>query len=283
MKCKRLLGVGLSLCLLLGGLTACGETQSDMPDLSSLGAMTILAREDGSGTKEEFENLAGTQEKGATAQAPSTQDVEKTLASDKNAIGYAAYGSLSKDSGVRLLSIDGIAPTPETIRDNSYPLCRKYSLAYSGQLTAVENDFLTYILTQGQETVSQDYIPVKKTQTFLSDKSAGQISIAGSSSAAPLVQALAKQYMAINPNAKITVTATDSSRGLTQAIRGDCDLAMSSRALKDYESELLTSQAIAADAIAVAVNADNPLENLSMQQLTAIYDGQYKQWTDLNK
>ena len=254
-----------------------------MPDLSSLGAMTILAREDGSGTKEEFENLAGTQEKGTTAQAQSTQDVEKTLASDKNAIGYAAYGSLSKDSGVRLLSIDGIAPTPETIRDNSYPLCRKYSLAYSGQLTAVENDFLTYILTQGQETVSQDYIPVKKTQTFLSDKSAGQISIAGSSSAAPLVQALAKQYMAINPNAKITVAATDSSRGLTQAIRGDCDLAMSSRALKDYESELLTSQAIAADAIAVAVNADNPLENLSMQQLTAIYDGQYKQWTDLNK
>ena len=75
MKCKRLLGVGLSLCLLLGGLTACGEKQSDMPDLSSLGAMTILAREDGSGTKEEFENLAGTQEKGATAQAQSTQDV----------------------------------------------------------------------------------------------------------------------------------------------------------------------------------------------------------------
>ena len=282
MKCKRLLGVGLSLCLLLGGLTACGENKSDMPDLSSLGAMTILAREDGSGTKEEFENLAGTQEKGATAQAQSTQDVEKTLASDKNAMGYAAYGSLSKDSGVRLLSIDGVAPTPETIRDNSYPLCRKYSLAYSGQLTAVENDFLTYILTQGQETVSQDYIPVKKTQT-LSDKSAGQISIAGSSSAAPLVQALAKQYMAINPNAKITVTATDSSRGLTQAIRGDCDLAMSSRSLKDYESELLTAQAIAADAIAVAVNADNPLENLSMQQLTAIYDGQYKQWSDLSK
>ena len=84
----------------------------------------------------------------------------------------------------------------DTIRDNSYPLCRKYSLAYSGQLTAVENDFLTYILTQGQETVSQDYIPVKKTQTFLSDKSAGEISIAGSSSAAPLVQALAKSTMA---------------------------------------------------------------------------------------
>ena len=156
MKCKRLLGVGLSLCLLLGGLTACGENKSDMPDLSSLGAMTILAREDGSGTKEEFENLAGTQEKGATAQAQSTQDVEKTLASDKNAIGYAAYGSLSKDSGVRLLSIDGVAPTPETVRDNSYPLCRKYSLAYSGQLTAVENDFFGHTIDVAGLLAGQD-------------------------------------------------------------------------------------------------------------------------------
>ncbi len=283
MKCKRLLGMGLSVCLLLGGLTACGAKQTNTPDLSSLGAMTILAREDGSGTKEEFENLANTQEKGATAEAASTQDVEKTIASDKNAIGYIAYGSASSDDSVRLLSIDGVAPTPETIKDNSYPLCRKYYLAYSGQLTPVEQDFLTYVLTQGQETVSQTYIPVKKVQTFLSDKSAGNIQIAGSSSAAPLVQTLAEEYMRVNPNTNITVKATDSSRGLTAAIRGDCDLAMSSRSLKDYESELLSTQAIASDAIAVAVNADNPLDNLSMDKLTEIYDGQYKQWTDLNQ
>lgn len=283
MKCKRLLGMGLSICLLLGGLTACGAKQTNTPDLSSLGAMTILAREDGSGTKEEFENLANTQEKGATAEAASTQDVEKTIALDKNAVGYIAYGSASSDDSVRLLRIDGVAPTPETIKDNSYPLCRKYYLAYSGQLTPVEQDFLTYVLTQGQETVSQTYIPVKKVQTFLSDKSAGNIQIAGSSSAAPLVQTLAEEYMRVNPNANITVKATDSSRGLTAAIRGDCDLAMSSRSLKNYESELLSTQAIASDAIAVAVNADNPLDNLSMDQLTGIYNGQYKQWTDLNQ
>ncbi len=283
MKCKRLLGMGLSIYLLLGGLTACGAKQTDTPDLSSLGAMTILAREDGSGTKEEFEHLANTQEKGATAEAASTQDIEKTIASNKNAIGYIAYGSASSDDSVRLLRIDDVAPTPETIKDNSYPLCRKYYLAYSGQLTPVEQDFLTYVLTQGQETVSQTYIPVKKVQTFLSDKSAGNIQIAGSSSAAPLVQTLAEEYMRVNPNANITVKATDSSRGLTAAIRGDCDLAMSSRSLKDYESELLSTQAIASDAIAVAVNADNPLNNLSMDQLTKIYDGQYKQWTDLNQ
>ena len=89
--------------------------------------------------------------------------------------------------------------------------------------------------------------------------------------------------MRVNPNANITVKATDSSRGLTAAIRGDCDLAMSSRSLKDYESELLSTQAIASDAIAVAVNADNPLDNLSLDQLTEIYNGQYKQWTDLNQ
>lgn len=283
MKCKRLLAAGLGLCLLIGALTGCGAKQTETPDLSALGAMTILAREDGSGTKEEFENLANTQEKGATTEASSTADVEKRIASDKNAIGYIAYGSASGDDEMRLLSIDGVAPTPETIKDKSYPLCRQYYLAYSGQLTPVEQDFLTYILTQGQETVSQTDIPVKKVQTFLSDKSAGEIRIAGSSSAAPLVQKLAEEYMRINPNAKITVQATDSSRGLTAAIRGDCDLAMSSRSLKDYEAELLSTQAIASDAIAVAVSADNPLENLSMEQLTAIYDGQYTQWADLNK
>ena len=120
-KIKRFGAMSLAGMLLMGALAGCGnssandsKTDSDSTAAGSTasGAIDVVYREDGSGTKEEFENLAGTQEKGATAQAQSTQDVEKTLASDKNAIGYAAYGSLSKDSGVRLLSIDGVAPTP---------------------------------------------------------------------------------------------------------------------------------------------------------------------------
>ena len=74
---------------------------------------------------------------------------------------------------------------------------------------------------------------------------------------------------------------TDSTTGLNKAMDGSCDLAMSSRELKDYEKELLKSQVIATDGIAIIVNPENPVENLSVEQIQAIYDGKYRTWGEL--
>ena len=77
-----------------------------------------------------------------------------------------------------------------------------------------------------------------------------------------------------NPKASIKVTQTDSGNGINQTIQGKCDMGMSSRELRDPEKELLNYEAIGRDEIAVIVNADN----ITMDQLEAIYTGKTTEW-----
>ena len=160
---------------------------------------------------------------------------------------------------------------------------RNFYLAYSGRLSELETDFLTYIQSAGQEIVGENYETVKKTTTFLSGKPEGSIKIGGSSSMAELIQELADAYSEINPNAVIEIIVTDSTNGLTGAMSGLYDLGMASRDLKDYEKELLESVMIASDEIAVIVNADNPLEEITAEDLKGIYTGEITKWQELNQ
>lgn len=210
-----------------------------------------------------------------------TEKVLKKVEEDKNAVGYVAYSSATDTNG-KILQINGVLPSEKTIDNNSYPLCRDYYLAYNGELTDVEQDFLTYVKSKGQDIVKQYCIQADSTTTFLSDKSEGKILIEGSTSMEPMVKALADDYQKQNPNAEIEVKATDSSRGITAVISGECDFAMSSRELKDYEAELLETKVIGKDAIAIVINEENPLENLTIKQLTGLYNGTYKNWDDLS-
>lgn len=74
---------------------------------------------------------------------------------------------------------------------------------------------------------------------------------------------------------------TDSSDGIRQTMQGKCDLGMSSRDLKDNEKEILDYESIARDEIAVIVNKENPLEDISMEQLEKIYTGKITEWQKL--
>lgn len=274
----------LALGIAVIGLTACGNTESKLPDLSSLGKVTAISREEGSGTRSEFETILNTSEAGAKVVAISSQDVQEQVANDVNAIGYAAYSSTTTESNtdsVKMIKVDGKELTAENIRKQKYPLCRNYYLAYSGELSALQQDFLSYVMSEGQKIVEKDCVSVQKASTFLSDKSSGEIVVMGSTSAASLIEEMAKDYATYNPNAKVKIISSDSSQGLTSAIRGECDFAVSSRDLKDYESELLTSKAFARDGIAIVVNKENPVENLSMKQIKKLYDGECKEWGKL--
>lgn len=274
----------LALGIAVIGLTACGNTESKLPNLSSLGKVTAISREEGSGTRSEFETILNTSEAGAKVVAISSQDVQEQVANDMNAIGYAAYSSTTTESNtdsVKMIKVDGKELTAENIRKQKYPLCRNYYLAYSGELSALQQDFLSYVMSKGQKIVEKDCVSVQKASTFLSDKSSGEIVVMGSTSAASLIEEMAKDYATYNPNAKVKMISSDSSQGLTSAIRGECDFAVSSRDLKDYESELLTSKAFARDGIAIVVNKENPVENLSMKQIKKLYDGECKEWGKL--
>lgn len=261
-------------------MTACRTKEEALPDLSSMGTVVAVSREEGSGTRDEFESLLNISEADTETAAESTEDVLQIVEEATNAIGYVAYSATTDIDG-KILQIDGVLPSEETISRDSYSLCRDYYLAYEGELTDVERDFLTYVMSKGQEVVEEYCVPVKTAKTFLSDQSEGKIVIDGSTSMESMVEALADGYMEENPNAEIEVNATDSTSGLTSAISGGCDIAMSSRSLKDYESELLEVKSIGRDAVAVVVNEENPLESITTKQLKSLYDGTCTNWSDL--
>ena len=280
--CRRICAGLLSGVLMLS-LIGCSETESELPDLSSLGEITAIAREEGSGTRSEFESLVDTTEAGANTVALSTEDVLAAVEGDENAIGYLAYSAIDSDyaGSAKVLTVDGVSCSLDTISDGDYPLSRDYILAYSGTLSDLEADFLEYVLGAGQTVVAETCTPVRTATVYLSDQLSGTITICGSSSMETLMEDLIAGYAAYNPNAEIILEVSDSTEGLNAAMRGECDLAMSSRSLKDYEEELLNYKVIAADGVAVIVNEENPLEDISLSRLKKIYDGEVLNWGDL--
>lgn len=288
-------GKGLLLLLITGtllmtGSTGCSkqaaDTKQKVEGLDKLGQIKVISREEGPGTRGTFAQLAGfvqeNTDKDQTVKdaqiADDTASVLNMVGSDRSAIGYGSAGIMVSDSQVKVLSVGGV----ELGKNNAgYPLSRSFYLVWSGKLNDVEDDFMRYIRGAGQEIVSQSYTAVGKQSSFLSLKPKGKITVTGSTSVGPLLECLAEEYMKLNPKAVITVKQTDSSDGIRQTMQGKCDLGMSSRDLKDNEKEILDYESIARDEIAVIVNKENPLEDISLEQLEKIYTGKIKEWQKL--
>ena len=282
-----------SMMFLLGGCSMSGQSKSgerqQVEGLKELGTIQVISREEGSGTRSTFAQMADFQADSSSGKTDLTsedaliandaEEVIRNVENNRSAIGYVSEAALKGDEEVKVLNIEG----RNSEENEKYPLSRDFYLTYSGKLNELEQDFLTYIHGAGQEIVGQDYVQVAKSSSFLSNKAAGEITIEGSTSVAPLMEQLAEAYEKINTNAKITVTATDSSKGLTKAMSGECDFGMSSRNLKDYEKELLDYETIARDHIVVIVEENNPLDDITLEELRLIYTGEMSNWNDLNQ
>ncbi|MGN0423287.1 MAG: substrate-binding domain-containing protein [Lachnospiraceae bacterium] len=293
MRVKKFLLVLLAASIVIGS-TACQDSSEPqdtvkVEGLDKLGEIQVISREKGSGTRSTFAQLADFQAESedqadqtrTDAQiAGNAEEVIDMVSDDDAAIGYVSEGSIQEAEGMKQLKVEGIAADAG---DKKYPLSRSFYLAYVGELNEVEEDFLTYIHGAGQEIVGKNYETVAKSSTFLSNKAGGTITINGSTSVAPLMEELAEAYMLINPNAKIEIEQSDSTEGLNQAMSGKCDFGMASRDLKDYEAELLDYEIIANDNIAVIVNEQNPLEDISLDTLKKIYTGDINEWKELNE
>ncbi|MCD8249974.1 MAG: substrate-binding domain-containing protein [Lachnospiraceae bacterium] len=279
---KKILILSLAAsALLLGGCGAKDISSESVEGLENLGAIQVVSREDGSGTRSAFAELIGFEQDNTTEGAviaESTDAVIAAVAENPAAIGYISMSAAADAENINLLTVDDAEASVENVQDGSYSLSRPFSLAWSGTLSELEQDFLTYVLGSGQTIVGQSYVAVEDSATFLSGQQEGTITIHGSSSAAPLLEGLAEAYMNINPHAVIEVTASDSTSGLNDAMQGRCDIAMTSRELKDYEKELLDYEVIAQDGIAVIVNDENPLLNISTTQLKSIFTGELTDW-----
>ncbi len=286
--------------LLLAGallLTGCGqgaESLAVVDGLDALGSVQVVSREEGSGTRSAFAQLVGFDISSGDSSDETTADaliaedadaVMEAVSADASAIGYVSMGALKEESTssqVKVLAVDGVEGTLENAASGEYSLSRPFILAWSGSLSELEQDFLTYVMGKGQAIVEQSYIAVTESTTFLSGQYEGTITISGSTSVAPLLEELAQEYMSINTHAVIEVTATDSTEGLNAAMQGTCDLAMASRDLEDYEKELLSYKTIARDGIAVIVNEENPLTEVTLVELKSLFTGAYTEWIDIN-
>ncbi|KAB1438706.1 MAG: substrate-binding domain-containing protein [Candidatus Galacturonibacter soehngenii] len=262
-------------------------------DFDTSNDITVVSREDGSGTRGAFIELFGVEEKDAdgnkedmtTEEATisnSTSVVMTTVAGDDYAIGYISLGSLNDT--VKALKIDGANPTVENIKSKAYKIARPFNIATKGDVSEVAKDFIDFIMSANGQAVVEDngYISASENSAYAGSKPAGKIVIAGSSSVSPVMEKLKEAYLAINTNAEIEVQTSDSTTGMTSTIDGICDIGMASRELKDSELESgLTNMVIAMDGIAVVVNKNNSFDELTSDQVKSIYTGETLAWDEI--
>lgn len=256
--------------------------------------ITVISREDGSGTRGAFIELFGVEEKDASGEKVdnTTPDAEITnstsvmmtsVAGNPDAIGYISLGSLNDT--VKALKIDGAEATVDNIKSGTYKISRPFNIATKDGLSEAAQDFVDFILSkEGQQVVEESgYITVNDSaEAYAGSKPSGKIVVAGSSSVTPVMEALKEAYLKVNTGAEIEVQQSDSTTGMQSAMDGICDIGMASRELKDSETGGgLKATQIALDGIAVIVNNDNGVEDMTSDQVKAIYTGETTTWADI--
>ena len=267
------------------------EADTNAGDWDSTRDITVVSREDGSGTRGAFIELFGIQEEVdgekvdmTTEEANitnSTSVMMSTVAQDEYSIGYISLGSL--DDTVKALKIDGTEATADNIKAGTYKISRPFNIAVKEGLSDAAQDFVNFILsTEGQEVVADNkYIPLDDTQAYASNGASGKVVVAGSSSVSPVMEKLKEAYASANSNVEIEIQTSDSTTGMQNTIDGVCEIGMASRELKDSELEQgLTPTVIALDGIAVVVNNDNPTDDMTSDQVKSIFTGDVLTWED---
>lgn len=262
-------------------------------DTSMSGAIAVVSREGGSGTRGAFIELMGIEEKDAEGNkndrttdealiANSTNVVMTQVAGNEGGIGYISLGSL--DNTVKAVKVDGTEATVDNVIAGTYKVSRPFNIATKGDISEAAQDFINYIMSaEGQQIINDNkYIPVDTAAAaFTSNNAEGTVVVGGSSSVSPVMEKLAEAYKAVNTNAKVEIQTTDSSSGMKAAIDGTVDIGMASRELKDEEKAELTPTVIAMDGIAVIVNNANPIDDISSEQIKQIYVGEITDWSEV--
>ncbi len=293
MKLDKIACVGLAAVVALGVL-GCGSDKKDEKKPASGGKIVVVSREDGSGTRGAFIELFGIEQKKdgkkvdmtteSASITNSTAVMMTTVAGNKDAIGYISLGSLNDT--VKGLKIDGAEATAANVKSGAYKISRPFNIVTKGEVTPITKDFINFIMSkQGQEVVSKaGYIGNEQAANYEANKKSGKIVVAGSSSVTPAMEKLKEAYKKVNPDVNIEVQQSDSTTGVKSAISGICDIGMASRELKKSELDAgVKATVIATDGIAVIVNKDNKLDNLTKAQVADIFTGKATEWSKLAK
>ncbi|MDR0878127.1 MAG: substrate-binding domain-containing protein [Treponema sp.] len=254
------------------------------------GEITVISREEGSGTRGAFIELFGIEQinsggikedftAGSADITNSTSVVITSVAQNRRAIGYISLGSLNES--VKALSINGIPAATDNIINGTYVVSRPFNIITKDGLSPLALDFINYILSrEGQAVVKKaSYVPLPDPEIYRGGKPSGKILISGSSSVAPVMEKLKEAYLAVNGNAAIEIQQSDSTMGIINTINGICDIGMASRELKESERvKGIKNKIIALDGIVVIVNPENPAANMTVEQVRDIYTGRVTKW-----
>jgi phosphate transport system substrate-binding protein len=297
LNCKKTIGKGenimkkkirfvLTATMLALFITGCATENNN--------EIVVVSREEGSGTRGAFIELFGIEEKDSNGNkvdkttdeatvVNSTSVVMTTVAGNKNSIGYISLGSLNDT--VKAVKVDGVEPTVENIKNNTYKVFRPFNIATRDDISELAQDFISFILSSdGQKVVEENsYIAASEKGPYSSTKPSGKIVIAGSSSVTPLMEKLKEAYLKVNTNAEIEIQASDSTTGMKLAMEGTCDIGMASRELKESELKKLKPTVIAMDGLVVIVNKENPVSNLTSDQIKGIFKGEITSWNEVAK
>lgn len=314
---KKTLAMVLALGMTVASLTACGgnkpaetsavaetqtteaaqsaaeTTEAEKAEAKAEGAISVVSREDGSGTRGAFIELFKIEEKNDAGEKidNTTEDAEitnstsvmmTTIAGNTEAVGYISLGSLNDT--VKAVKIDGAEATVDNIKSGTYKIARPFNIATKDGLSDVAADFIKFIMSEDGQKVVEDngYISQGNEGAYTEAGLSGKIVVAGSSSVTPVMEKLKEAYAALNPNVTVEVQQSDSTTGMTSASEGVCDIGMASRELKESELEAgLNPLVIAMDGIAVIVNNESPVEELSSENVKAIFTGEVTDWADV--
>ena len=293
---KKTISIILTLVICVSALVGCGSNggettdTTEVPDEAALGEITVITREEGSGTRGAFIELFGVEVKDASGKkvdmtyedaviADSTSVMMTSVAGNKTSIGYISLGSLNDT--VKAVEIDGVAATVDNIKSGTYKIARPFNIATKENISEAAKAFISFIMSsEGQAVIEgKGYISAEAGAPFAGSTVEGKVVVAGSSSVTPVMEKLKEAYLKVNPKAEIEIQQSDSSTGMNSTIDGICDIGMASRQLKDSETQAgLKATVIAMDGIAVIVNNENSIAGLTSDQVKAIFTGELTSW-----
>lgn len=287
---KKILAMMFCAFTLSGALVGCaGDDGGNGGD----DTIIVISREEGSGTRGAFVELFGVEKKDADGNKvdrttddaeiySSTSVVVTSVAGDENAIGYISLGSLKNT--IKALAIDGVAATVDNVKNGTYKITRPFNIATKEDASELANDFIAYIKSEEGQKIIEDngYISNGNNGAYAGTKPAGELTISGSSSVAPLMEKLIEAYGALNTDAKINLQTSDSSTGMKDVADGVSEIGMASRDLKDSElANGLVPTVICTDGVAVIVSTDNDVNGLTSEQVMNIYIGEITKWSEV--
>ncbi len=276
----------VAACLAGCGTGENGETFNKDSDIA------VISREEGSGTRGAFVELFGIEEEDADGntvdktvataeQTNSTAVMMTSVNGNPYAIGYTSLGVLNDT--VKAVKIDGAEATVDNILSGTYKISRPFIVGSKADASDAAKDFLAYIMSdEGQKVITDEgYVSVGSNGAYTATEASGNVVIAGSSSVTPLMEKLVEDFESRNSNITVDVQQSDSSTGISSLADGTCDLGMASRELKDTETAKgITGTVIAQDGIAVIVNNENPIEELTPDQVKQIFTGAETTWAN---